>query len=98
MRTRRSLRRFHNRQGRGTRPQTGWPDRLVYGAVLKTGSNLEELKTQHAAAVKAAEAENRKKLDDKRKPNSSKTAAVAPPNPAPRRNSGTGNRCSARSR
>lgn len=51
-------------------------------SVLKTGSNLEELKTQHAAAVKAVEAENRRKLDDKRKPNS-KTAAVAPPNPAP---------------
>jgi PRTRC genetic system protein E len=52
-------------------------------SVLKTGSNLEELKTQHAAAVKAVEAENRKKVDDKRKPNSSKTAAVGPPNPAP---------------
>ena len=33
-------------------------------SIAKTGSNLEELRTQHAAAVKALEAENKKKLDD----------------------------------
>jgi len=36
-------------------------------SIAKTGSNLDELKTQHAAAVKALEAENKKKLDDKKK-------------------------------
>src|SRR4051812_880383 len=35
-------------------------------SVLKTATNLQELKAQHAAAVKALEAENRKKLDDKK--------------------------------
>ena len=48
----------------------------------RTGSNLDELKTQHAAAVKALEAENKKKLDDKKKGNGSKTAST-PPNPNP---------------
>jgi hypothetical protein len=43
---------------------------------------LDELKTQHAAAVKALEAENKKKLDDKKKVNGSKTAST-PPNPNP---------------
>lgn len=38
-------------------------------SVIKTGSNLEQLKTKHAAAVKAADAENRKRLDEKRKIN-----------------------------
>ena len=50
-------------------------------SIARTGSNLEELKTQHSAAVKALEAENKKKLDDKRKVNGSKTAA--PPNANP---------------
>jgi PRTRC genetic system protein E len=51
-------------------------------SIAKTGSNLDELKTQHAAAVKALEAENRRKLDDKKKVNGSKTAST-PPNPNP---------------
>jgi PRTRC genetic system protein E len=37
--------------------------------VIKTGSNLEQLKAEHAAAIKAADAENRKRLDEKRKVN-----------------------------
>src|SRR5712692_5712365 len=51
-------------------------------SIANTGSNLEELKTQHSAAVKAMEAENKKKLDDKKKGNGSKTASN-PPNPNP---------------
>ncbi len=51
-------------------------------SIAKTGSNLEELKTQHSAAVKAMEAENKKKLDDKKKANGSKTAST-PPKPSP---------------
>src|SRR5712672_3081434 len=51
-------------------------------SIARTGSNLDELKTQHAAAVKALEAENKKKLDDKKKVNGSKMAS-APPNPNP---------------
>ena len=51
-------------------------------SIARTGSNLDELKTQHAAAVKALEAENKKKLDDKKKWNGSK-AASTPPNPNP---------------
>ena len=47
-------------------------------SIAKTGSNLEELRTQHAAAVKALEAENKKKLDDKKKVNGSKTASTPP--------------------
>ena len=51
-------------------------------SIARTGSNLDELKTQHAAAVRALEAENKKKLDDKKKGNGSKTAST-PPNPNP---------------
>ena len=51
-------------------------------SIARTGSNLDELKTQHAAAVKALEAENKKKLDDKKKGNGSRTAST-PPNPNP---------------
>jgi PRTRC genetic system protein E len=51
-------------------------------SIARTGSNLDELKTQHTAAVKALEAENKKKLDDKKKGNGSKTAST-PPNPNP---------------
>src|SRR5260370_4858762 len=51
-------------------------------SIARTGSNLDELKTQHAAAVNALEAENKKKLDDKKKGNGSKTAST-PPNPNP---------------
>jgi PRTRC genetic system protein E len=51
-------------------------------SIAKAGSNLEELKTQHSAAVKAIEAENKKKLDDKKKANVSKTVSTPPkPNP-----------------
>ena len=52
-------------------------------SVAKTGSNLDELKTQHAAALKAVEAENKKKIDDKKKGNGSKAANMPPPTPAP---------------
>src|SRR5579871_2005445 len=48
-------------------------------SVTKTGSNLDELKTQHAAAVKAVEAENKKKIDEKKKGNAAKTASATPP-------------------
>src|ERR1700722_11253146 len=51
-------------------------------SIAKTGSNLEELKVQHAAAVKALEAENKKKQDDKKKVNGSKPAST-PPKPSP---------------
>jgi len=36
-------------------------------SILQAGSNLETLKTEHSAAVKAVEAENKKKLDEKKK-------------------------------
>ena len=52
-------------------------------SVTKTGSNIDELRTQHAAAVKAVEAENKKKIDDKKKGNGSKTANTPPASPAP---------------
>ena len=52
-------------------------------SVTQTGSNLDELKTQHAAAIKAVEAENRKKMDDKKKANGSKPATSPPPTPTP---------------
>jgi len=52
-------------------------------SVTKTGSNLDELKTQHAAAIKAVEAENKKKIDDKKKGNGSRTASTPHPTPAP---------------
>jgi len=48
-------------------------------SILRTATNLEELKAQHAAAVKAVEAENRKKLDEKRKANGSKVPSAPPP-------------------
>jgi PRTRC genetic system protein E len=47
-------------------------------SVVRTSSNLEELKTQHAAAVKAVEAENRKRLDEKKKGSGAKSAGTAP--------------------
>ena len=50
-------------------------------SVVKTGSNLEELRTQHAAAVKAIEAENKKHLDEKKKGSGAK-ATVASPAPS----------------
>jgi PRTRC genetic system protein E len=51
-------------------------------SVTKTGSNLHELKTQHAAAVKAVEAENKKKIDDKKKGQGPKTPSAPPSTPA----------------
>jgi PRTRC genetic system protein E len=50
-------------------------------SVTKTGSNIDELRTQHAAAVKAVEAENKKKIDDKKKGNGSRTANTPPATP-----------------
>ncbi len=50
-------------------------------SVTKTGSNLDELRTQHAAAIKAVEAENRKKIDDKRKGHGSRPASTPPATP-----------------
>ena len=47
-------------------------------SVVRTTSNLEELKTQHAAAVKAVEAENRKRLDEKKKGGGAKSAGTSP--------------------
>ena len=47
-------------------------------SVVKTGSNLEELRTQHAAAVKAVEAENKKRLDEKKNAGRSKTPSAPP--------------------
>src|SRR5579872_4290795 len=35
-------------------------------SAVKAGSNLDELRMQHAAAVKAVEAENKKRLDEKK--------------------------------
>jgi PRTRC genetic system protein E len=52
-------------------------------SILKTATNLEEVKDQHAAAVKALEAENRKRLDDKRKASGAKGAASANSNRGP---------------
>ena len=52
-------------------------------SVTKTGSNLDELKTQYAAAIKAVEAENKKKVDDKKKGNGSRTASTPAPPSSP---------------
>ena len=52
-------------------------------SVTQTGSNLDELKTQHAAAIKAVEAENRKKMDDKKKGNAPRPASTSPTTPTP---------------
>jgi PRTRC genetic system protein E len=52
-------------------------------SIAKSGSNLEEVKTQHTAAIKAVEAENKKRLDDRKKTNGSKTANVTPPKTSP---------------
>ena len=50
-------------------------------SVIKTGSNLEDLKTQHAAAIKAVEAENRKRLDEKRRVNGKSAPVSEKPDP-----------------
>jgi PRTRC genetic system protein E len=47
-------------------------------SVVRTSSNLEELKTQHAAAIKAVEAENRKRLDEKKKGTGARSAGTSP--------------------
>jgi len=52
-------------------------------SVIRTGSNLEELKAQHAAAVKAVDAENRKRLDEKRKASTKVSPPAEKPAPAP---------------
>ena len=54
-------------------------------SILKSGSNLEELKAQHAAAIKVIEAENKKRLEERKKANGSKAggAAAAAPKPSP---------------
>src|ERR1700733_374311 len=52
-------------------------------SIAKSGSNLEEVKTQHTAAVKAVEAENKKRLDERKKTNGSKAANVTPPKASP---------------
>jgi PRTRC genetic system protein E len=52
-------------------------------SVTQTGSNLDELKTQHAAAIKAVEAENKKKMDDKKKGNGPRPASTPPTTPTP---------------
>jgi PRTRC genetic system protein E len=52
-------------------------------SIAKSASNLEEVKTQHTAAIKAVEAENKKRLDERKKTNGSKAANVAPPKTSP---------------
>jgi PRTRC genetic system protein E len=52
-------------------------------SVTQTGSNLDELRTQHAAAIKAVEAENRKKMDDKKKGNGPRPASTPSTTPTP---------------
>jgi PRTRC genetic system protein E len=46
-------------------------------SVIRTGSNLEELQAQHAAAIKAVEAENRKRVDEKKKSGGKATTVPA---------------------
>jgi PRTRC genetic system protein E len=52
-------------------------------SIAKSGSNLEEVKTQHTAAIKAVEAENKKRLDEKKKTNGSKATNVTQPKTSP---------------
>jgi PRTRC genetic system protein E len=52
-------------------------------SVTQTESNLDELRTQHAAAIKAVEAENRKKMDDKKRANGPRPAGTPPATPTP---------------
>lgn len=46
-------------------------------SLIRAGSNLETLKTEHSAAVKAVEAENKKKLDEKKKTSGTKNGTSA---------------------
>jgi PRTRC genetic system protein E len=52
-------------------------------SVIKTRSNLEQLKAEHTAAVKAVDAENRKRLDEKRKVNGKSTPPAEKPATGP---------------
>jgi PRTRC genetic system protein E len=52
-------------------------------SILRTATNLEELKAQHTAAVKALEAENKKKVDEKKKSNGAKSASTSPASSSP---------------
>ena len=51
---------------------------LFTESVVKTGSNLDELRTQHAAAVTAVEAENKKRLNEKKNASRSRTPSAPP--------------------
>ena len=65
---------------------TGTPDELdrefagqlvgFTGAFVKLGSNLSEIETAHANAVKAVEAEKKKEIENKRKGSLSKPSSV----------------------
>ena len=46
-------------------------------SIIQAGSNLETLKTEHSAAVKAVEAENKKKLEEKKKAAGTKNGTPA---------------------
>jgi len=52
-------------------------------SIATSGSNLEEVKTQHTAAIKAVEAENKRRLDEKKKTTGSKAPNVTPPKTSP---------------
>lgn len=52
-------------------------------SVIKTGSNLEQLKAEHTAAIKAVDAENRKRLDEKRKVNGKSAPPAEKPATSP---------------
>ena len=45
-------------------------------SVIQAGSNLEILKIEHSSAVKAVEAENKKKLDEKKKTDGTKNGTT----------------------
>jgi len=62
-------------------------------SVTQTGSNLNELKTTRGA-IKAVEAENRKKMDDKKKGNGARPASTPQLRRQQPRRSRTGNRSS----
>lgn len=52
-------------------------------SVIKTGSNLDELRAEHTAAIKAIEAENRKKLEEKKRLSGNKGTSAPPQTNAP---------------
>jgi PRTRC genetic system protein E len=53
------------------------------GSILETGSTLERLKKEHDAAIKAIEAENKKKLEEKRGKAKAAIPAAATPSSKP---------------